>query len=53
MAAGYSICLGTAGWGVWHSPDAGKSWIRHRALMVAIKNEDVTKTLLAARLRTS
>src|SRR5439155_3460903 len=31
MAAGYSICLGTAGWGVWHSPDAGKSWIRHRA----------------------
>ena len=31
MAANYSICLGTAGWGVWHSPDAGKSWIRHRA----------------------
>src|SRR5207302_4242364 len=31
MAAEYSICLGTAGWGVWHSPDAGKSWIRHRA----------------------
>ena len=31
MAAGYSICLGTAGWGVWHSPDAGESWIRHRA----------------------
>ena len=31
MAADYSICLGTAGWGVWHSPDAGKSWIRHRA----------------------
>ena len=29
--ADYSICLGTAGWGVWHSPDAGKSWIRHRA----------------------
>lgn len=27
----YSINLGTAGWGVWHSPDAGKSWIRHRA----------------------
>src|SRR5205809_8123314 len=22
------IC--TAGWGVWHSPDAGKSWVRHR-----------------------
>jgi len=31
MAADYSICLGTAGWGVWHSPDAGTSWIRHRA----------------------
>src|SRR5438874_12854494 len=31
MAEDYSICLGTAGWGVWHSPDAGKRWIRHRA----------------------
>ena len=31
MAADYSICLGTAGWGVWHSPDAGQSWTRHRA----------------------
>src|ERR1700741_3866228 len=31
MVAGYSICLGTAGWGVWHSPDAGKSWVRHRS----------------------
>jgi photosystem II stability/assembly factor-like uncharacterized protein len=31
MAADYSICLGTAGWGVWHSPDAGGSWTRHRA----------------------
>ena len=31
MAANYSICLGTAGWGVWHSPDAGNSWTRHRA----------------------
>ena len=31
MAADYSICLGTAGWGLWHSPDAGKSWTRHRA----------------------
>ena len=31
MAADYSICLGTAGWGVWHSPDAGTSWTRHRA----------------------
>ena len=30
MAADYSICLGTAGWGVWHSPDAGASWMRHR-----------------------
>jgi len=31
MTAEYSICLGTAGWGVWHSPDAGKSWTRHRS----------------------
>jgi photosystem II stability/assembly factor-like uncharacterized protein len=31
MAGNYSICLGTAGWGVWHSPDAGTSWTRHRA----------------------
>src|SRR5258708_27701102 len=31
MATDYSICLGTAGWGVWHSPDAGQSWTRHRA----------------------
>jgi photosystem II stability/assembly factor-like uncharacterized protein len=30
MAADYSICLGTAGWGVWHSPDGGASWTRHR-----------------------
>src|SRR5579862_1120372 len=29
--ANYSLCLGTAGWGVWHSPDAGNSWTRHRA----------------------
>ncbi|MBM3226277.1 MAG: hypothetical protein FJZ47_21140 [Candidatus Tectomicrobia bacterium] len=31
MTTDYSICLGTAGWGVWHSPDAGQSWLRHRA----------------------
>jgi photosystem II stability/assembly factor-like uncharacterized protein len=31
MAVDYSICLGTVGWGVWHSSDAGKSWTRHRA----------------------
>ncbi|HEX3885743.1 MAG TPA: hypothetical protein VHW66_24045 [Stellaceae bacterium] len=31
MAARYSICLGTAGWGVWHSPDSGRSWTRHRS----------------------
>lgn len=31
MTADYSICLGTAGWGVWHSPDAGTSWTRQRA----------------------
>jgi hypothetical protein len=34
MTTDYSICLGTAGWGVWHSlfgevyisEDAGESW---------------------------
>jgi photosystem II stability/assembly factor-like uncharacterized protein len=26
----YNIVLGTAGWGVWHSSDSGKSWLRHR-----------------------
>ena len=31
MTTGYSICLGTTGWGVWNSPDAGKSWVRHRS----------------------
>lgn len=31
MPADYSICLGTAGWGVSHSADAGRSWTRHRA----------------------
>ena len=31
MAANYSLCIGTAGWGVWHSPDGGQSWTRHRA----------------------
>ncbi len=30
METNYSICLGTAGWGVWHSPNAGESWLRHR-----------------------
>jgi photosystem II stability/assembly factor-like uncharacterized protein len=30
MTMDYSINLGTAGWGVWHSPDAGKAWVRHR-----------------------
>ena len=30
MAASYDICLGTAGWGVWHSPDSGRSWTRQR-----------------------
>jgi photosystem II stability/assembly factor-like uncharacterized protein len=30
MSSDYSINLGTAGWGVWHSPDAGRSWVRHR-----------------------
>ena len=30
MAMNYSLCLGTAGWGVSHSPDAGQSWTRHR-----------------------
>ncbi len=26
----YNIVLGTAGWGVWHSGDAGETWVRHR-----------------------
>ncbi len=30
MDGNYSICLGTAGWGMWHSSDAGESWTRHR-----------------------
>src|SRR2546422_3289145 len=30
MPMDYHIILGTAGWGVWHSGDAGKSWTRHR-----------------------
>ncbi|MBV9824561.1 MAG: hypothetical protein JO001_02600 [Alphaproteobacteria bacterium] len=31
MSMNYNICLGTAGWGVWHSPDGGQSWTRHRS----------------------
>ena len=31
MSGDYSICLGTAGWGVWHSANAGSTWTRHRA----------------------
>jgi photosystem II stability/assembly factor-like uncharacterized protein len=31
MATDYNICLGTAGWGVWHSRNAGDTWTRHRA----------------------
>ena len=30
MTRNYSICLGTAGWGMWHSADAGETWTRHR-----------------------
>ena len=30
MPSDYNVCLGTAGWGVWHSPDGGRSWTRHR-----------------------
>jgi photosystem II stability/assembly factor-like uncharacterized protein len=30
MPMDYHIILGTAGWGVWHSGDAGKAWTRHR-----------------------
>jgi photosystem II stability/assembly factor-like uncharacterized protein len=30
MPMDYHIVLGTSGWGVWHSGDAGKSWTRHR-----------------------
>ncbi len=30
MAADYGICLGTVGWGLWHSADSGTSWTRQR-----------------------
>ena len=30
MSAAFDLCLGTAGWGVWHSPDGGTTWTRHR-----------------------
>jgi len=55
MAGGYSICLGTAGWGVWHSPDAGQSWIRHRApfplnsrIQALVAHPKEAQTVLAA-----
>ncbi|MGE0224428.1 MAG: hypothetical protein AB7F35_08055 [Acetobacteraceae bacterium] len=54
MAAEYSICLGTAGWGVWHSPDAGESWTRHRApfplnsrIQALVAHPDQPRTVLA------
>ena len=31
MATNYSICVGTVGQGVWHSPDGGDTWNRIRA----------------------
>ena len=30
MANDYSICVGTVGQGIWHSPDAGETWDRIR-----------------------
>jgi photosystem II stability/assembly factor-like uncharacterized protein len=54
MATDYSICLGTAGWGVWHSPDAGESWTRHRApfplnsrVQALVTHPMETRTILA------
>ena len=55
MPANYSICLGTAGWGVWHSPDAGQTWTRHRApfplnsrIQALVAHPTQAHTLLAA-----
>ncbi len=55
MATDYSICLGTAGWGVWHSPDAGASWVRHRApfplnsrIQALVAHPSEPQTVLAA-----
>src|SRR2546421_8994140 len=30
MAKDYTICIGTVGQGLWHSPDGGESWLRMR-----------------------
>ena len=30
MAKDYTICIGTVGQGLWHSPDGGETWQRMR-----------------------
>ena len=30
MAKNYTICIGTVGQGLWHSPDGGETWLRMR-----------------------
>jgi hypothetical protein len=30
MAQDYTICIGTVGQGLWHSPDGGETWQRMR-----------------------
>ena len=30
MAKDYTICIGTVGQGLWHSPDGGETWLRMR-----------------------
>ena len=30
MAKDYTICIGTVGQGLWHSPDGGETWHRMR-----------------------
>jgi photosystem II stability/assembly factor-like uncharacterized protein len=51
----FDICLGTAGWGVWHSPDAGRSWVRHRKpfplnsrIQAVVAHPTERRTVLAA-----
>lgn len=54
MASDYSICVGTVGQGVWHSPDGGDTWNRIRApfplesqVRALAVHPDDPKTLLA------
>jgi hypothetical protein len=48
MTADYNICLGTAGWGVWHSPDAGKSWVPNSRIRALAAHPTEAHTVFAA-----